>query len=205
MTGLTKEGTDPNGKLVGGCGAVRGSPAGHSLTGDGHRLLRRRDPAFHLPRMGGVSLRITNQRIWVIIGIITFSWGTSPIAVRIGLAEGIGPSTIAAGASLVATGAVWLMIGLVRRRNLVGPIELRIGLVLAFLSVVLPQQARTVALANASAGFVTLVYALVPIRDRPGRPHDARRPNVSTWGTMVGLLLGPGGCGGPHPDRGTRG
>ncbi|MDE0710007.1 MAG: EamA family transporter, partial [bacterium] len=110
-----------------------------------------------------MSLRITNQRIWVILGIISLSWGTSPIAARIGIGEGIGPSTMAAGGSLVAAVAVWLMIGLMRRRNLVGPAELRIGLVLALLSVALPQQARYMALANASAGFVTLVNALIPL------------------------------------------
>ncbi|MXY77755.1 MAG: DMT family transporter [Acidimicrobiia bacterium] len=139
-----------------------------------------------------MSLRITNQRIWVIIGIISLSWGTTPIAGRIGLAEGIGPSTVAAGGSLVAAVAVWLMIGLMRRRNLVGPAELRIGLVLAFLAVLLPQQARYVALANASAGFVTLVNALIPLgtalvahfmlADEPLKP-----------GTTFGLLLGLAG------------
>ena len=139
-----------------------------------------------------MSLRITNQRIWVIIGIIALSWGTSPIAVRIGLGEGIGPSTVAAGSSLVATAAVWLMIGLARRRNLVGPIELRIGLVLAFLSVVLPQQARTAALANASAGFVTLVYALVPIGTALVA-HMMLADERLNVGTTVGLLLGLAG------------
>lgn len=139
-----------------------------------------------------MSPRITNQRIWVIIGIITLSWGTSPIAVRIGIGEGIGPPTMAAGSSLVATAAIWLMIGLARRRNLVGPIELRIGLVLAFLSVVLPQQARTAALANASAGFVTLVYALIPIGTALVA-HIMLADERLNVGTTVGLLIGLAG------------
>ena len=136
-----------------------------------------------------MSLRITNQRIWVILGIISLSWGTSPIAVRIGIGEGIGPSTMAAGGSLVAGVSVWLMIGLMRRRNLVGPAELRIGLVLALLSVALPQQARYVALANASAGFVTLVNALIPLGTAVVAHFMLTNERLNT-GTTFGLLLG---------------
>lgn len=136
-----------------------------------------------------MSLRITNQRIWVILGIISLSWGTSPIAVRIGIGEGIGPSTMAAGGSLVAGVSVWLMIGLMRRRNLVGPAELRIGLVLALLSVALPQQARYVALANASAGFVTLVNALIPLGTAVVAHFMLTNERLKT-GTTFGLLLG---------------
>jgi len=139
-----------------------------------------------------VSLRITNQRIWVILGIISLSWGTSPIAARIGIGEGIGPSTMAAGGSLVAAVAVWLMIGLMRRRNLVGPAELRIGLVLALLSVALPQQARYMALANASAGFVTLVNALIPLGTALVAHFMLTNERLNV-GTTFGLLLGLAG------------
>lgn len=136
-----------------------------------------------------MSLRITNQRIWVILGIISLAWGTSPIAGRIGISEGIGPSTMAAGASLVATVAVWLMIGLMRRRNPVGPAELRVGLVLAFLAVVLPQQARYLALVNASAGFVTLMNALIPLGTALVA-HFMLTSEPLNVGTTIGLLLG---------------
>ena len=136
-----------------------------------------------------MSLRITNQRIWVILGIISLSWGTSPVAARIGIGEGIGPSTMAAGGSLVAAVSVWLMLGLMRRRNLVGPVELRIGLVLALLSVALPQQARYVALANASAGFVTLVNALIPLGTAVVAHFMLTNERLNA-GTTFGLLLG---------------
>ena len=136
-----------------------------------------------------MSLRITNQRIWVIIGIISLSWGTAPIAGRIGIGEGIGPSTMAAGGSLVAAASVWLMIGFMRRRNLVGPAELRIGLVLALLAVLLPQQARYVALANASAGFVTLVNSLIPLGTAVVA-HFMLAEERLNRGTTFGLLLG---------------
>jgi drug/metabolite transporter (DMT)-like permease len=136
-----------------------------------------------------VSLRITNQRIWVILGVISLSWGTSPIAARIGIGEGIGPSTMAAGGSLVAAVSVWLMIGLMRRRNLVGPVELRIGLVLALLAVALPQQARYLALANASAGFVTLVNALIPLGTAVVAHFVLTNERINA-GTTFGLMLG---------------
>lgn len=136
-----------------------------------------------------MSLRINNQRIWVILGIISLSWGTAPIAGRIGIAEDIGPLTMAAGGSLVAAASVWLMIGLMRRRNLVGPAELRIGLVLALLAVMLPQQARYVALANASAGFVTLVNALIPLGTALVAHFMLTNERLKI-GTTFGLLLG---------------
>ena len=139
-----------------------------------------------------MSLRITNQRIWVILGIISLAWGTAPIAGRIGLGEGVGPSTMAAGGSLVAAASVWLMIGLTRRGNLVGPVELRIGLVLAVLAVLLPQQARYVALANASAGFVTLVNALIPLGTAL-IAHIMLADERLNVGTTFGLLLGLAG------------
>ena len=139
-----------------------------------------------------MSLRITNQRIWVILGIISLAWGTAPIAGRIGIGEGIGPSTMAAGGSLVAAVAVWLMIGLMRRRNLVGPAELRIGLVLAFLAVLLPQQARYLALANASAGFVTLISALIPLGTALIAHFMLADERLNPW-TTFGLLLGLAG------------
>ncbi|WP_420612895.1 DMT family transporter [Candidatus Spongiisocius sp.] len=139
-----------------------------------------------------MSLRITNQRIWVILGIISLSWGTSPIAVRVGIGEGIGPSTMAAGGSLAAAVSVWLMIGLMRRRNLVGPVELRIGLVLALLSVALPQQARYVALANASAGFVTLVNTLIPLGTAVVAHFMLTNERINA-GTTFGLMLGLAG------------
>lgn len=139
-----------------------------------------------------MTLRITNQRIWVILGIISLGWGTAPIAGRIGIGEGIGPSTMAAGGSLVAAVAVWLMIGLMRRGNLVGPAELRIGLVLACLAVLLPQQARYVALTNASAGFVTLVNALIPLGTALVA-HIMLADERLNPGTTFGLLLGLAG------------
>ena len=139
-----------------------------------------------------MSLRITNQRIWVILGIISLCWGTSPIAVRVGIGEGIGPSTMAAGGSLAAAVSVWLMIGLMRRRNLVGPVELRIGLVLALLSVALPQQARYVALANASAGFVTLVNTLIPLGTAVVAHFMLTNERINA-GTTFGLMLGLAG------------
>ena len=139
-----------------------------------------------------MSLRITNRRIWVIIGILSLSWGTAPVAGRIGLAEGIGPPTMAAGMSLVAAGAVWLTIGLTRRRGLVGPTELRIGLVLAVIAVALPQQARYLALANASAGFVTLVNALLPLGVAL-LAHFMLADERLNGGTTLGLLVGLAG------------
>ncbi len=140
-----------------------------------------------------MALRITNGRIRVILGIVSLAWGSSSVAGRIGLNEGIPPPTMAAGATLVATVAVWLMIAIGRRGTLIGPAEIRIGLVLAVVSVLIPQQTRYLALSNASAGFVTLIGALVPIVTAL-LAHFALSDEPMTRATTGGLLIGLAGA-----------
>ena len=137
-------------------------------------------------------LRLSDHRIWALLLLISFGWGSSPIAVRIALREGLGPITIAAASSIVAAVAVMLLIAGRRRGMLIGRLELRIGAVLSVISVLLPFQARNLALENASAGFVTLISTLIPLVTAVVAHFmlaDERLKSI----TMVGLLLGLGG------------
>ena len=135
---------------------------------------------------------ISDRRVWALVLLISFGWGSSPIAVRMALREGLGPITIAAASSLIAAVAVILLIAGRRRGTLVGPLELRMGAVLSVLSVLLPYQTRNLALENASAGFVSLVNALIPLVTALVAHFMLANERLKVV-TLVGLLLGLGG------------
>ena len=135
---------------------------------------------------------VTNRRIWALLLIISFGWGSAPIAVRIALREGLGPVTLAAASSTIAGVAVMALIAGMRNGKLLGRLELRIGAVLAVLSVLVPYVTRNVALLNASAGFVTLVSSLIPLITTVAA-HFMLADERLKLVTVVGLMLGLAG------------
>lgn len=137
---------------------------------------------------------MTDRRIWAVVLLISLGWGTSPVVVRIALREGLGPITIGAAGSLIAATGVLIMMAVLRRPNLIGRNELRIGAVLSVLSVLIPSQTRNLALQHASAGFVILVNVLIPIVTVVFA-HFMLSEERIRFSTVVGLLLGLGGAG----------
>lgn len=140
----------------------------------------------------GVDVEMSSRAVWMVMLVISLGWGTSPVAIRIALREGIGPITAAAVTSAVACLAVITLMAAVRKGVLIGRIEMRIGLVLSVLSVLVPTQARNLALDNASAGFVTLVSTLIPLATA-GIAHFALADEPLNLPTAAGLLLGLAG------------
>lgn len=140
----------------------------------------------------GVDVEVSSRAVWMVMLVISLGWGTSPVAIRIALREGIGPITAAAVTSAVACLAVIALMAAVRKGVLIGRIEMRIGLVLSVLSVLVPTQARNLALDNASAGFVTLVSTLIPLATA-GIAHFALADEPLNLPTTAGLLLGLAG------------
>ena len=110
-----------------------------------------------------VKFLTSNYTIWGLLLIISFGWGSSPVGIRVALREGLGPLTVASGSALVAAVAIVILTGGLRRGKLLGPLEWRVGAVLSILAILLPYLTRNVALDNASAGFVALVSALIPL------------------------------------------
>lgn len=137
---------------------------------------------------------MSNHRVWALVLVISFGWGSSPIAVRIALREGLGPITIASASSLIAAVAVAILVAGLRRGDLLGRLEWRIGGVLAIISVLLPYLSRNVALQNASAGFVTLLSTLIPLVTAVAAHFMLADERLKVV-TVVGLLLGLGGVG----------
>lgn len=140
--------------------------------------------------VGAPKARFSNRMIWTVMLIISLAWGTSPTGVRIALREGFGPLTIAASSAIVSGAAVFIIMA--ARRKGIRRLEWRMGLVLSFISVLVPFYARNAALDNASAGFVTLVSALVPLVTA-GMAHFALADERLKLPVVFGLLLGLAG------------
>ena len=134
----------------------------------------------------------SHYAIWGLLLVISFGWGTSPVGIRVALREGVGPVTVASGSSLVAATALVVFTGGLLRGKLLGPLEWRVGAVLSILVVLLPYQTRNLALDNASAGFVALVSALIPLGTAVVAHFMLSNERLKAP-ILVGLMLGLGG------------
>lgn len=124
--------------------------------------------------------------------MISFGWGTSPVGIRVALREGVGPLTVASGSSLVAAVALVVFTGGLRGGKLLGPLEWRVGAVLSILAILVPYQTRNLALDNASAGFVGVVSALIPLGTAVVAHFMLSNERLKAP-ILVGLMLGLGG------------
>lgn len=99
---------------------------------------------------------------WLLIVIAALGWGSGGIATRAAFAEGVGPWTLIAMRVLIAAALVALV--LVARRSPLPTREvLRFGLIQSFFNLTVPYVLFTFALQEASAGFVGLITALIPM------------------------------------------
>ncbi|MEN8040106.1 MAG: DMT family transporter [Actinomycetota bacterium] len=99
---------------------------------------------------------------WFLLLVAGIGWGTGGIATRAAFAEGLGPWTIIG--MRVPIAAV-LVVGLLVIRRLPSPTrhDLRIGTTQAIVNLVAPFALVTFAVKFASAGFVGVLVALVPL------------------------------------------
>lgn len=136
--------------------------------------------------------RVSNARIWTVVALTSFGWGTGPVLTRVALDEDLEPLVIVGAGSIIAAIAVLVFVGVARKGFPIGRLEWRVGAVLALLSATLPFLSRNLALEHASAGFVGLASALVPLVTAlaahfllPDEPL-----NVATVGGLVVALAG---------------
>ena len=134
----------------------------------------------------------SHYAIWSLLLVISFGWGTSPVGIRVALREGVGPLTVASGSSLVGAMAILIFTGGLRRGRMLGPLEWRVGAALSILAILVPYQTRNLALDNASAGFVALVSALIPLGTAVVA-HFMLSDERLKAPILVGLMLGLGG------------
>jgi drug/metabolite transporter (DMT)-like permease len=103
-----------------------------------------------------------NRSTWAVLLVAAVGWGTGGIAVRAAFGEGVGPWTLIA----VRVGiAAILVIGLLAVKGLRVPdrLTLKVGIVMAITNLIIPYVLFTFAYDEASAGFVGLFAALIPL------------------------------------------
>jgi len=102
-------------------------------------------------------------RIWVAMGIAALGWGTSGVATRAALDSGIEPLTLNAWRIAIALAAIVAYTLVTQRRITVDRATWKTGSVLGITNLVIPFVLFTHAYRYASAGFVGLIVALVPL------------------------------------------
>jgi drug/metabolite transporter (DMT)-like permease len=103
-----------------------------------------------------------NRSTWAVLLVAAVGWGTGGIAVRAAFGEGVGPWTLIA---LRVGIAAILVIGLLAVKGLRVPdrLTLKVGIVMAITNLTIPYILFTFAYDEASAGFVGLFAALIPL------------------------------------------
>jgi len=103
-----------------------------------------------------------NRSTWAVLLVAAIGWGTGGIAVRAAFGEGIGPWTLVA--LRVAIASV-LVLALLAMKGLRVPdrLTMKVGIVMAITNLLIPYVLFTFAYNEASAGFVGLFAALIPL------------------------------------------
>jgi drug/metabolite transporter (DMT)-like permease len=99
---------------------------------------------------------------WLLIVIAALGWGSGGIATRAAFAEGVGPWTLIAMRALIAALLVGLVLAAQRSQRPTKEV-LRFGLIQAVFNLTIPYVLFTFAYGEASAGFVGLLAALIPL------------------------------------------
>ncbi len=102
-------------------------------------------------------------RIWTAIGVASLAWGTTGVATRAALNDGVPPIAMVTYRAILATVILWVLL---KARGWRIPRDRLIwstGLVQGVFQLSLPFVLFTLAYENASAGFVGLLVALVPL------------------------------------------
>ncbi|MFV1971875.1 MAG: DMT family transporter, partial [Acidimicrobiia bacterium] len=99
---------------------------------------------------------------WILIVVAALGWGSGGILTRAAFAEGVETWTMVA--LRVAIAALLVLVVLIARRSpLPTGVVLKYGFVQAVFNLTIPYVLFTFALAEASAGFVGLIAALIPL------------------------------------------
>jgi len=102
-------------------------------------------------------------RIWLAFGLASFGWGTAGVGVRAAFDEGVPPLAMVALRAIIAAVAIFAFLQFGRGQVPRGREEWRMGLVMSLFNLTLPFILFTLGYQYASAGFMGLLAALIPI------------------------------------------
>ncbi len=128
------------------------------------------------------------RRIWLAILVSSLGWGTGGVATRAALDQAMTPYALALLRTLVALAAGALILGLGRRRVSLDSVTLRVGFVAGVANIGIPLILFTLAYQHASAGFVGLLTALIPVTTAV-MAHFWLPDEPLTVSRIVGLLV----------------
>ena len=129
-----------------------------------------------------------NRSTWAVLLVAAVGWGTGGIAVRAAFGEGVGPWTLIA---LRVGIAAILVIALLAVKGLRVPdrLTLKVGIVMAITNLIIPYILFTFAYDEASAGFVGLFAALIPLATAVYANFMLDDERL-TRGKLIGLFIG---------------
>jgi drug/metabolite transporter (DMT)-like permease len=129
-----------------------------------------------------------NRSTWAVLLVAAIGWGTGGIAVRAALGEDVGPWTIVA--LRVGIAALFVIALLAARGpHLPNRLTLKVGIVMAITNLLIPYVLFTFAYDEASAGFVGLFAALIPLATAV-YANFMLSNELLTRGKLIGLLIG---------------
>lgn len=102
-------------------------------------------------------------RIWSAILVASLAWGTNGVATRAALSDGVPPIAMVAIRAVLATAVLYALLRLRGRRAPSGYATWSTGMVQGVFQLSVPFVLFTLAYENASAGFVGLLVALIPL------------------------------------------
>jgi drug/metabolite transporter (DMT)-like permease len=146
----------------------------------------------------------SRARIWAALLIASLGWGSAGVATRAALAEGMGPYAIVAFRTALGF-AIVIALMAATGRAMPSRAAWRLGLVLGVVNMAVPYVLTAFAVQNASAGFVGLLIANIPLATAvwahfllpDERLHRGRVAGlgVSLTGVIVLMASGDSGIG----------
>ncbi len=134
------------------------------------------------------------KQIWAAIVVASLGWGTGGVATRVALEEGVGPYALATYRTALAAAAVVAYL-LLRGRTLPRDrLVWRVGSVMGLFNLAAPFVLFTLGYQYASAGFIGLLAALIPLATAV-MAHVLLPDERLTAGRVVGLAVALGGVG----------
>lgn len=134
---------------------------------------------------------VMQRSIWVAFALASIGWGSGSPVARLLLDRGLSPYELVLFRSAIAALAIVVYLA-VRSQLRAGRIAVTVGLVMAFTSLALPFVLSTIALQYASAGFVALPGALIPLMTA-GMAHFLLPGDRISPAKVIGMTLGLAG------------
>ena len=128
------------------------------------------------------------NRIWTAILVASLGWGTGGVATRAAYDQGVEPYTLVMWRTLIAAAAVFTYFVLRRRRLSRNEKVVKVGLVMGTFNLAGPFLLFAVAYEHASAGFVGLLAALIPVATA-GLAHFLLPDEPMKAAKLAGLVI----------------